>query len=358
MADHPVLILGVGLATPWGPKVRHALAGWLMGTVATAPNPMWETDGWPQRDAGVVFGWDPRKDLPDRKALKLMSREAQLGLLAALEACGGLDPCVRLGVPAGRFGVFAASGYEVSALDDVIGLMAASRGSDGRVDLHRAFTAGREAYNPLAPIKTLPNMALFHVACALGAQGPHVALGSSPASGLAALSEGKDALLRGDCDLALVVACDAQADPFRAQVMHEAGLLKPWPPSEGAAAVLLSCVGEGRPRLGPIVLGQELPPGPGPGDGVAWVGRGERARAALSGVMHPGERVLAGAAGVPDGVDSASLAALLGWLGAAEGLVAVALAASLVEHGHELAVPILVGGPAGDLAAVRVEATP
>jgi len=368
-------ILGAGLATPLGLGRAATLAAWDGDAIAIAPHPA--SDALPS--VAQVPGFRPRKQLPDRKAVKLMSREAQLLVYAAVEACG-TDVAERLGVPPEQIGAFAAAGYEVTPLDEVVDMFDASRDPDApaRLSLPRLFAEGRHAYNPLSPLKTLPNMALFHAALSLGLRGPHLAIGSSPAAGLAALSGAVDAIGDGTCSHALVGGTDAQTELFRIHYLHEAGVDAA--PGEGAAALLLAA--DAPVRVAAVGLAQEPPAGPEVrGD------YGEGASAALRGALY--RRLLdeagldrvdlvhgdfwgmptgahPGGANVRDAAERSALATLpgvvdtrivatrprLGHLGAAHGLVDVVLAAGAIEAGRASSALVTAGGSAGDLGAV------
>lgn len=363
------VIASVGLATPLGLGREATLKAWEDGASGLRPNDRWPADSFPRSDAGLVCGFSPRKQLPDRKAVKLMSREAQLGVYAAVEAAGGTDACQRLHVPPYRFGAWAAAGYEVSALQDHIDMLAESRDPDdpSKVSVPRLFGPGRDAYNPLAPLRILPNMALFHAGAALGLQGPYLALGSSPAAGLAALGEATEALVHSEADAALVLGADAQVEEFRAQMLVEAGVVPTLAPGEGAAALLLLPDGDG-PTVLAWGVGQE-PTKEGYGD----VTDGGRFRGELY------ERVVSAAGGdievcIADfwaegegecdetergalptgGYQVVSSRQRTGWMGAAQGLFDAALAAEYVRTGRAERVLVTASGLAGDVAAVVI----
>jgi len=339
------------------------------GSVFTQANDRWPTEGFPRPDAGLVPDFVPRKQLPDRKAVKLMSREVQLGVFAALEASGGRDVVARTGIDPRRFGAYAAAGYEVSSLEDHEAMLAASRDPDqlGRLSVSRLMTEGRDLLSPIAPLRVLPNMGLFHAGVTLGLRGPHLALGSSPAAGLACLGEATEALSFGEIDAALALATDAQVEEFRAQLLVEAGVVPSLAPAEGAAALLVDCSGDG-PRVLAWAAGQE-PTRTGFGD----TSDGGAARRALY------EQVIAAAGGSVDACiadlwgeperDACELSALpggellstrplLGWLGAAHGLVDAALGAELVRRGELERVLVTASGLAGDITAVVIGAAP
>jgi hypothetical protein len=372
-------ILGVGLASPLGLGRELSIQSWLSETSGLRTNSRWSTQGFPRTDAGLVEGFIPRKQLPDRKAVKLMSRESQLAVFAAVEASQqrnheDLGPAVA----PNRMGAFAAAGYEVSSLADSESMLAAARdpSAPNRILLSRLFTEGRDAYNPLSPLKILPNMPLFHAGLALGIQGPHLSLGSSPAAGLVALGEASESIAGGDCDLALVLGSDAQVEEFRAQLLVEAGVLPLLAPSEGAAALLL-----GGDTHSPRVLAWDTAQEPIESlskDQVGGYGRcvdGGKTRRDLY------SRVLAKSGDVDlcfsdlwgsEERDRAELFALadqasikgppksnrsrLGWLGAAQGLTDVVIACELLRMGRSKRALVTASGLAGDITAVVLEA--
>ena len=358
----------VGLATPLGLGREASLARWLDGGDVLVPNDRWPTDGFPRADSGQVPGFRPRRMLPDRKAVKLMSREVQLAVWAAVEACDGTDLPARLGIPAERLGAFASAGYEVSSLADHEAMLAGSRDPDDptRLSVNRLFAEGRDLLNPITPLRVLPNMGLFHAGLAVGARGAPLSLGSSPASGLAALGEACRSLEEGESDAALVLGSDAQLEEFRAQLLVEAGVVPAMAPAEGAGALLVR-----REGVGPTVLSWGMATEPVANGFGDTIDRGRARRDLYC-------RVLAGTGG-PDlalidlwGVeqhDDAELAALpdctrlasrarLGWLGAAHGLVDAALAVELVRAGHANRVLVTASGLAGDLAALLIGRNP
>jgi hypothetical protein len=306
-----------------------------------------------------------------------MSREAQLGVWAAVEAAG-LDAPSRLGLDPERFGAFAAAGYEVTDIEDVIEMLAASRseGASDRLDLSRLFRDGVHRMNPLAPLKTLPNMALFHAALTLGLRGPHASLGSSPAAGLAALDAAREALSQGEADAALVLGTDAQVEHFRVHYMAESGALPASVPGEAGAALIVRR--DGGPVIRSIGLGQEPTAGTEPREHYLRIADFGERRAALyretldaafDAGAPPVDLVLADLRGIEER-DASELAALResvpvdvrrrstraqqGDLGAAHGLADVALAALLVRAGHARSVLVTAGGYAGDLGAAVV----
>jgi len=364
------VIASVGLATPLGLGRDATMAAWRAGESGLVPNDRWPTDGFGRDDAGLVLGFNPRKQLPDRKAVKLMSREAQLGVFAATEATAGRDVCAREGIAPERFGAFASAGYEVSALGDHEEMLALARaeGDAGRLDVNRLFSVGRDAYNPLAPLRILPNMALFHAGVTLGLQGPHLSLGSSPAAGLAALGEACVAIDDGDADAALVLGTDAQVEEFRSHMLVEAGILPTLAAGEAGAALMLGPDDRDDPDAVHVIAwgaGQE-PTGRGyadPSDGGATRQRlyarviaasGGPVDACIADLWGDAARDVVELSALPSGSELLTSRPRTGWLGAAAGVVDAAIAAEEVRAGRYDRVLVTASGIAGDIAAVVI----
>ena len=380
IATGPVAVRGLGAATPLGLGSAATADAWLAG--ASAPRPAaFPMDGLSRSDVATVPGFNARKQLPDRKAVKLMSREAQLLVWAAVEA-GQVDVCARLGVQPERFGAFAASGYEVTPLHEVLDMFVASRdpADRRRLSIQRLFSEGRDAYNPLSPLKTLPNMPLYHAAITLGLRGPHGALGSSAAAGIAALQGGLDAVIDGRADAAFVGGADAQVELYRLHYLEECGALGGAAPGEGAAALILGAGVDGV-RIAAVGLAQEPVAGPSVPEHYSRIDDGGGVRAHLyrdtmlaavgAGAPLP-DLVIADLWGQParDGDERGAVVEALraagqtssapvlgtrdrlGQLGAAHGLTDVVLAAALIARGEARCALVTASGSAGDLGAV------
>ncbi len=359
-------IISTGIACPLGLGVAPTVERWLAGDSGLVDNDRWPTDWFVRGDAGLVPDFKPRKQLPDRKAVKLMSRESQLAVWAAVEAAGP-KAGPRFEVNPLRFGGFAAAGYEVSSLDESEEMLALARDPDDprALSLKELFGPARDAYSPLAPLKILPNMALFHAASTLDLRGPHLSLGSSAAAGLAALGEAVEALQHDEADAVLVLGSDAQTEVFRAHQSTEAGVIEHLAPAEGAGALV---VAEGGVAILGWAVGQELPSDEDPREASGRIVHGEaRARIYAEAMKQAGltsvDLALADLWGWPERdeherralphVDrAASTRTRMGWLGAAAGVIDVALAVELIRGGHTDTVIVTASGLAGDVGAV------
>lgn len=404
-----VVVTGIGLVTPLGTGRGATLAAWREGRSAVAPIRAFDASGFPWTHGAEVADFEPRRHLPDRKAIKLMSRNARLAVHAAGDALAQAGAgAVGEGEGEGC-GLFAACGYEVPEMDDVVGMMAGSRAEDppddapapgeGRVplSLRRLFESGRHRMNPIDALKVLPNMAMAHVAITHGIRGVNLSVGPWGGSALAAVGEGAKALLRGSCEAALVGGTDAQVNPFDVSYLGTRGLLSPTGacrpfdggrdgtvPGEGAAFLLL----EGRARAearGARALARLAGWGSGaaPGDGPADFGApggpegygGAAERALRRAGWDPGDVDLwvadgwgtprgdaseveaARALGLPASAERLFTKHRLGHCGGAAGALDAGLAVAL-STGRGARILAWAGDPSGAAAAVCLEATP
>ncbi len=231
-ARQPV-VTGVGLITGLGLTRDETVAGVVADRSAIGPVEQFDASAFPWPAAAEVQGFKPRKVLPDRKAVKLMSPPARLAVAAALDARAHAGAVDEPGVQDG--GLFIAAGYETVDLSTVLRMMSYSR-PDGvtpadrdwnTIDLPQLWAEGRHRMNPLSALKILPNMATAHVSIALGMQGPNNSLGPHGSSGLQAISEAARAVADGEAPFALAGGTDAPVNVFMLSYFGVEGLLSP-----------------------------------------------------------------------------------------------------------------------------------
>ena len=183
----------------------------------------------PDDRAGVVDGPDLGPWLKRRKDAKMLPRAAQLALPAAGAALGDW--------PGDReaLGLYVAVGREPPDEGEAEAALAQMhRGGRLARDL---IAAGRAAYPPLLPLRTLPNMVLAHVAINLGIRGENAVYAGGADAGLCAWWEGVRAIREGRVPAALVGAAYSAVDLASARDRLRLGLVGP--PGEGAIFALL-----------------------------------------------------------------------------------------------------------------------
>ncbi len=171
------------------------------------------THSLPSKFAAEVKNFNPVDYLYNKKFLKVMSRDIQLGVCAASIAMkdSGILPGT---VDPQRMGVEFGAGRISSTPDELVG--AASHGSDP--DDEEMFTRwGEDRMGRICPLwllKQLPNMPACHVAIEHNAQGPNNTITSRESSALLALAEAMRTIERRAADVMIVGACSSMTDPL------------------------------------------------------------------------------------------------------------------------------------------------
>ena len=206
-----VVITGIGVVSPIGIGRERFWAALLAGRSGVRPIRQFDASGLPVRFAAEIEDFDPLDFVRTRKSLKLMSRDAQLGLAAASLACR--DARLRAGdVDPRRFGV--ALGADRANIDLAECQPIYQRCLVGqRFDFSRWGSDGMGASFPLLFLKALPNMIASHVAIAQDARGPNNTIHQSGVSALLALSEAVRTIQRGAAEAMIVGAASAQLNP-------------------------------------------------------------------------------------------------------------------------------------------------
>ena len=240
-----VVVTGLGVVSAHGLGVQALVDGVNERRRSLSPLPF-PTQGFPISEGGVCVELDPKRFVLRRKDLKLMARDSRLAVAAAVLALedAGLDP----GEGSDDLGLFVAVGHEKGEVEDVSLAAAASR--DGAtLSIELLSSRGLDLMNPVASLKTLPNMALAHVAIRIGARGPNLALTSDESAGAVALEEGRWSVATGECDRALVGGADSLTTLAGFCLAWRQRRLGPGlPPGEGAAFMVLESAELARQR--------------------------------------------------------------------------------------------------------------
>ena len=207
-----VVVTGIGVLSPIGIGREAFWDALCRGRSGVGLIRSFDGSALPMRLIAEVRDFDPKRYVAHRKQLKVMYRDAQLGVAAAGLACrdagvekGQIDP--------ERFGVVLGADRICSSLDDSE-LTYRACAPDGRFDFGRWGSEGMAASFPLSFLRVLPNMIASHVSIAHDARGPNNTIHQSEASGLLAIAEAMSVIQRGAADVMLAGGASSQLNPF------------------------------------------------------------------------------------------------------------------------------------------------
>jgi 3-oxoacyl-[acyl-carrier-protein] synthase II len=225
-----VVITGLGAITPLGLTVSETWAGLCAGTCGIDKITAFDPVGFNCKLAGQVPDYKIQKYVLKtyRKAVKLMSRDIELAVIAANEAfvhagliTRGIDP-ENVNVNPERVAINLGAGLISCDLVELAPAVAASV-TDGKFDLRKWGKEGLELVTPLWLLKYLPNMLACHIGIIHDIQGPSNSITCAETSAHLAIAEAAQIIARGDSDIALAGGAEAKVNPI---VMIRQCLLK------------------------------------------------------------------------------------------------------------------------------------
>jgi len=207
-----VVITGLGVISPVGIGKDAFWTNMAAGRSGIGPLKSFASENLPCKLAAEIHDFDPLTYVYQKKFLKVMSRDIQLGVSAASLAmrdaglaAGDVDP-ERLGVEFGA-GHIAFSPEELAEA-------AMDFNNPQKQDGYSRW--GEDSLGKIAPLwllRQLPNMPACHVAIEHDARGPNNTITSADASALLALQEAMRCIKRGQADVMIVGACSSNINP-------------------------------------------------------------------------------------------------------------------------------------------------
>ena len=207
-----VVITGLGVVSPIGIDRGAFWAALRHGRSGIRRIGAFDCSALPVRIAAEVRDFAADQFVAKRKDLKVMCRDAQLGVAAAKLACddaglaeGAADP--------ERFGVVLGADRICVSMEDceatyqrcVVG---------GRFDFSRWASDGMAATHPLSFLRVLPNMIASHVSIAHDARGPNNTIHQAEVSALIAVTEAARIIQRGSADVMITGGASSELNPF------------------------------------------------------------------------------------------------------------------------------------------------
>ena len=228
MQERQVVISGTSALTPLGDSTDAIFDALCAGRAATSLDAGFDTSACASRvvgrlPAGTDLSLGMRKDQIKyfRKNTKVMCRDIQLavGAVGRAVAEAGLalgdvatDPILPTIDHAG-FGILYGAGFIPIELPELAATIMAARRPDGSIDMKKWGCDGIPLAYPLWLLKYLPNMLACHVGIIWDCRGPSNTITCNDASGLLAIGEAFRHLSRGTADMMLAGAAESKVHP-------------------------------------------------------------------------------------------------------------------------------------------------
>ena len=197
---------GIGVVSPLAIGVDAFWAGVQAGKSGVAPIETLEYIPVPQQIGGEVKDFNAAKYVKQKKSIKVMCREIQLGVASASLALehaaieeGSIDP-ERLGVD------FGANLMLSPPKDLARACFACVDEASHRFNYDQWGRQGLSDMEPLWLLKYLPNMPACHIGIAADASGPNNSITLDEASGNLVLGEALRVIARGHADMMIAGA--------------------------------------------------------------------------------------------------------------------------------------------------------
>lgn len=214
-----VVVTGVGVVSPIGIGKDRFWDSLINNRSGIDFMESLESDELPSPFGAEVRDFDPATMLRDRKFLKVMSRDMQLGVASARLAMqdtglsdGDVDPY--------RLGVVYGAGRMTTHPSELAAAVEASRNGDNEFSLTRWGEGGMGRVAPLWLLRQLPNMPACHVSIDHNAAGPNNTITCRDASALLALAEAVRVIESGRADAMIVGACSSNIHPVDVAKFH------------------------------------------------------------------------------------------------------------------------------------------
>lgn len=208
-----IVITGVGVVSPVGigktafwDNLTKGRSG--IGRLKSIPS-----DHLPSQLAAEIPDFDPLRYLPEKKFLKVMSRDIQLGVASAALAMTDAD-LERDEIEPDRLGVVFGSGRISSTPQELADAVRACSEGGEEFEVTRWGENGMGRIAPLWLLRQLPNMPACHVSIEYNARGPNNTITSRDSSAILALNEAICCIERGSADAMIVGACGSSIHPL------------------------------------------------------------------------------------------------------------------------------------------------
>lgn len=204
-----IVLTGCGLVTPLGRSREEFWRNWASGRSAARPITRLDATNLPVRIACEVPDFDARKELRNRKLLRLLVPGEDLGVVAAQAAMDEAALADSRTYDPARQGVILGIRKEGFRNSNLYDALQAARRDDGTIDRRVFIEDGMRRIPPQTIVEGLANAGLYHLAHEHGFQGINSNLLSLGPGGLMALGEALWALRGPQVDMLLAGSFDS-----------------------------------------------------------------------------------------------------------------------------------------------------
>lgn len=260
-----VVMTGMGAITAAGHTLDETWKAILAGEQGLSEIKHWDLSSWSHHLGGEIKDFEPAKSLPDRKLMKVISKQDVLGINAAMQAVnhsgllGYRDTLSSVDAFNEQTAVYVGSpGNKYYQQYDFLPLLAQSNGN-----MTTFAEQLSSVVHPMWLLRILPNNVLAYTGITYGFKGVNHNITNHAVSGTQAIIEAYHAIRQGQAERAVVVAYDVGTDPQSLFYYAKLGLtsandLKPFDRqqdgtvlAEGAAAIVLESESAARERGAP-----------------------------------------------------------------------------------------------------------
>lgn len=260
--SNKVFITGRSALTASGATAEATWNAIISGQSGITEITQWDLSQWPHRLGGELKEFNPAKMLPDRKLVKVISRQDVMGINAAVQAVehsqmmayrGELDDPNAFNE---QTAVFVGSpGNKYFQQYDFLPLLAKAQGNMQHFAEHLF-----ETVHPMWLLRILPNNVLAYAGITYEFKGPNHNVTNHAVGGTQALLEAYHAIKNGQADRAVVISYDMAVEPQSLFYYEQLGVLshrhlKPFDEkhdgtilADGAAALVLESEASVRAR--------------------------------------------------------------------------------------------------------------
>jgi len=240
-----VAITGIGLVSSLGDNPGDILSR--IGRGETAIRPLPDPGGVsPCPGYAPILDFDAADFFPENKTLRMMSRDAQLAVVAARRAMENAKISQGELYRPEEIALYGATGLSGIAPREISRLVRGAAADDGSLDLERFGTVALRRTRPVLSFKILSNMPICYVSIFENIRGPNAIFTPWEGNAAQAIAAGIRAVRSGNVPCALVGGCDVKTHTLSIAGLDRLGVFESWLqsgegtiPGEGAAFLVL-----------------------------------------------------------------------------------------------------------------------